>query len=323
LTFDARVFERFLMSLSREEILARKQELIDRFGEWTAHNIDLGHGITTRPPGSGGDRNKLWRIMQFVSDIFGEDLSGIRALDLASLEGQYAVELALRGAEVVAIEGREGNIEKARLAKECLELKNLTFHKDDVRNLSPEKYGTFDLVFCIGIYYHLDAPDVFHFTESIAECSKKLAVFDTNYALRPRQYREFRGKKYYGVTYQEHAPGKAKEKIESDVWASLDNPESFWLTKASLVNLFADLGFATVSECHYPLAHYGIRDRLTLFASKGVQTRLGIEPDAEPVAKRMSETPVGFVSDAQMTAIERFARKVTPGVFKKFLRRMQ
>ncbi|TET35603.1 MAG: methyltransferase domain-containing protein [Planctomycetota bacterium] len=310
------------MPLSREEILARKQELIDRFGEWTAHNIDLGYGITTRTPDIR-DTGKLWRIMQFVSDVFGEDLSGIRALDLACLEGQYAVELAMRGADVVAIEGREGNIEKARLAGECLELENLSFHLDDVRNLSAKKYGKFDLVFCIGIFYHLDAPDVFHFARSIAECTTKWAVFDTNYALRPRQFREFGGKKYYGVSYREHKTGKTEEEVDKDVWASLDNPESFWLTRASLVNLLSDMGFKTVSECHYPVAYHGIGDRLTLFASKGAQTELRIDPDDVPVVKKMSQRPAGFVSKCQMSALERFARRIVPRAFKNFLRRLR
>ena len=56
-------------------------------------------------------------------------------LDLASLEGMYALELARRGAEVIAIEGREANIEKARFAARALAI-DVDFQLGDVRDLS-------------------------------------------------------------------------------------------------------------------------------------------------------------------------------------------
>ncbi len=72
-----------------------------------------------------------------------------------------AVELARLGANVVGIEGREANLAKARFAKEALSLENPEFHQDDVRNLSKEKYGRFDVVLCLGILYHLNRQTFF------------------------------------------------------------------------------------------------------------------------------------------------------------------
>ncbi|MBC1220039.1 bifunctional 2-polyprenyl-6-hydroxyphenol methylase/3-demethylubiquinol 3-O-methyltransferase UbiG, partial [Nostoc sp. UCD120] len=86
----------------------------------------------------------------------------MRILDLGCLEGLYSIGLALHGATVVGIEGREVNFQKAKFAKECLGLNNLEFIQDDVLNLSPEKYGYFDIVLCCGILYHLNVPEVFN-----------------------------------------------------------------------------------------------------------------------------------------------------------------
>jgi 2-polyprenyl-3-methyl-5-hydroxy-6-metoxy-1,4-benzoquinol methylase len=81
----------------------------------------------------------LQRIIQVVSDITNQPLDTLRVLDLGCLEGLYGIEFAQHGAEVIAIEGREANIEKARFAKDILGLYNITFVQDDVRNLSVEK----------------------------------------------------------------------------------------------------------------------------------------------------------------------------------------
>ena len=57
---------------------------------------------------------RLARIVQMVSDSAREPLSELRILDLASLEGRFSAEFALRGAEVLGIEGRRTNIDAQR-----------------------------------------------------------------------------------------------------------------------------------------------------------------------------------------------------------------
>jgi 2-polyprenyl-3-methyl-5-hydroxy-6-metoxy-1,4-benzoquinol methylase len=124
------------------ELKTRKQALIDRYGPWTDHNIHLGGDVYTfesRPL-----TPKWRRILQIVADLAGQPLDRLRIVDLACLEGQYAIEFARHGATAIGIEGRESNIAKARFAKEALGLDNLEFRQDDVRNLSAAKYGHFD-----------------------------------------------------------------------------------------------------------------------------------------------------------------------------------
>jgi len=147
----------------------RKQQIVDRFGEWTAHNIQLKGDLYTIDKKIVGDEIKLRRIVQVVTDNARKPLENLRILDLGCLEGLYAIELARHGAKVLAIEGREANIEKARFAKDVLSLHNIEFVQSDVRGLTRERYGGFDVVLCLGILYHLEAPDVFSFLESISD----------------------------------------------------------------------------------------------------------------------------------------------------------
>jgi 2-polyprenyl-3-methyl-5-hydroxy-6-metoxy-1,4-benzoquinol methylase len=54
----------------------------------------------------------------------------------------------MHGAEAVGIEFREESLAKARFAKDYFGLDRFSFYQDDVRNLSREKYGEFDVVIC-------------------------------------------------------------------------------------------------------------------------------------------------------------------------------
>src|SRR6266566_3867908 len=136
--------------MDTQTIIDKKNGVISRYGAWTAHNIHLRDDIYTIAPKIVGDEVKLRRIVQCVFDLAGGSVEGLRILDLACLEGLYAIEFARHNASCLGIEGREANIEKARFAKQMLQLDNLDFAQDDVRNLSVEKYGRFDVVLCLG-----------------------------------------------------------------------------------------------------------------------------------------------------------------------------
>jgi 2-polyprenyl-3-methyl-5-hydroxy-6-metoxy-1,4-benzoquinol methylase len=149
-----------------EQIKRKKQEIVEHFGPWTAHCIHLGSQIYTFEESQMDSR--LRRFLQIASDITGEPLEMLRVLDLACLEGHYSIEFALHGANVLAIEGREGNLAKARFVKEALSLNNLELALDDVRKLDQDRHGVFDVVLCLGILYHLDTPGVMDFVEKIS-----------------------------------------------------------------------------------------------------------------------------------------------------------
>ncbi len=74
------------------------EEVVAKFGPWTAHNIHLGDGIYTIVPGIEGDNEfRLHRIVQIVSDVSPRPLDELRVLDLGCLEGRFACEASSRG----------------------------------------------------------------------------------------------------------------------------------------------------------------------------------------------------------------------------------
>ncbi len=263
----------------REEM----RQVVERYGDWTDHNIHIAGDLYTI--GEDVVSTRLRRIVQIVADASREPLKNLRVLDLACLEGLYAIEFARQGARTVAIEGRESSIEKARFVQKALGLDNLTLSQDDVRNLSREKHGEFDVVLCLGILYHLDAPDVFRFVENIARVTTGLAVIDTYVSLASKDVRSHEGKSYWGREVFEHSPSDSTEQRLDRVWASLDNPRSFWLTELSLYNLLSACGFTTVYKCQVPSDVHKPIDRVTLLAIKGKPQTLMSTP-------RVNEMPV-------------------------------
>lgn len=252
-----------------EETRRRMENVIARHGPWTAHNVHLGYGISPLGPGPTPDDQKLRRITRVVGDCLRRPLAAsVRILDLGCLEGLYAVEFARQGAEVVAIEGRQSNLAKVQLAKEAWRLDRLTLVEDDVRNLSVERYGAFDVVLCLGLLYHLSVPDVFEFTEQVTGVCRALAVFDTHVSLEGEEQVEYQGQVYRGHTFQEHATDSTQEERLSQPWSSLDNETSFWLTRQSLFLLLERSGFSSAYECTLPQEPDKPTDRLTILALK-------------------------------------------------------
>jgi 2-polyprenyl-3-methyl-5-hydroxy-6-metoxy-1,4-benzoquinol methylase len=253
------------MAMEPAEIRQRRAEIIERFGPWTSHNIQLGDDLYTIAPGVGAHELKLRDTTQLVSDLAGAPLDQLRVLDVGCLEGQYLVELARHGAQGVGLEAREESLTKARFAKEALGLDRIEFVQDDARNVSRENYGEFDVVLCLGLLYHLNVPDVFTFLKQVADVCTRVAVIQTEVSVRPRERVEFEGNSYWGVRYWEPAPTSGQR----DLWSSVGNRESFWFTQSSLAALLGDLGFTSVHATAMPSMTHSYRDYITLTAIKG------------------------------------------------------
>jgi SAM-dependent methyltransferase len=225
------------------------------------------------------DNSAIMRqVIRAVCDLAHRPLAGLRVLDLACAHGYYSLEMAKLGAQVLGIEGRESWLEQARRAKQDAALPNVEFVQDDVRNLSKERYGEFDIVLCLGILYHLSAPDVFGFLDRVFEVCRDFVIIETHFATRPRVMHEWRGKRYWGKSVFEHAVGATREEKLRKVGASLDNETSFWLTQASLCNILQHVGFTSVFDCRIPLVYVYAGEerefkiwgnRVTLAAIKG------------------------------------------------------
>ena len=81
-------------------------------------------------------------------------------LELGSLEGAQSFILAQQPGvkHVVALEGREPNLRKARLVQELLEISNVEFIQANLEHADLTSFGKFDAVFCCGLLYHLPEP---------------------------------------------------------------------------------------------------------------------------------------------------------------------
>ena len=169
--------------MNRDELENRKREVERRYGAWISHNLQLQDDLYTIRRGvAGGNEARVRRVVQLVADLAHGPIEKLRVLDLGAFEGLFAVELARQGATVVAIEGREASLEKMRLAKEALGLENLEVRLEDVRALDPQRHGAFDVVLCLGLLYHLDAPDVFQLLERMRDLCRDLVIIETRVA---------------------------------------------------------------------------------------------------------------------------------------------
>ena len=290
--------------MTRDEVEARRAAIVAQYGEWS-YDIPLTHDVWTRG-NEGIPHTRLRRLLQAVADLAGKPLDSCRILDLACLEGLYAIECARQGATVVGLEAREANLAKARFAKEVLQLSHLEFVQDDVRNLSIDAYGEFDVVLCSGILYHLDTPDVFDLIRHTYEVTNRLVVIDTHVSLRPDLAVELAGETYHGERLPErHALAGSSKGSEppttKELWASVGNEASFLFSRPSLLNALASVGFSSVHEClnppHLNFGAPGIEhlNRCTFVAVKGSQVTLSTSPAANGLEEAWPEGALTYV----------------------------
>jgi SAM-dependent methyltransferase len=238
---------------------------------FTAHNILLDDGTQTLPSQGRLLAEEGWcqSATKTLKAVFPGGLQGKRIVDLACLEGGYAVEFARLGMNSLGIEIRPSNFTNCMLVKNRLSLPNLNFVQDDVWNL--EKYGTFDAIYCCGILYHLDRPR--EFINILSRQCVKLLIINTHFA--PEKIGTLH--KLSEITHNENLRGRwlveFEEKFDGDrdsvKWASWDNNQSFWPDRGSLLAAIYAAGFPIVME-QYDWMENWWRSRLSSAFFNGV-----------------------------------------------------
>lgn len=223
-------------------------EIVKRHGPWTAMSIDFGEYQTLKPSVD----KRLNRILQVASAYSRKPLSECRVLDIACLEGQYAIEFGLHGAQAVGVDIRDVHLAKAAFAAATLKLERVEFFKDDVRNINRSSYGDFDIVIASGILYHLPAENVVGLLRAIRSVCTGICILDTYIALKPNTTIQLNGEHYEGSFYREHSDDASEEEKEADLWASIDNQESFWFSEPSLIDLMHAAGFTSCCQVLLP-----------------------------------------------------------------------
>ena len=82
-----------------QQIEGQMVQLIEQYGEW-AYDIPLTNDIWTRG-NEGLPHTRLKRVLQIARDPSASPLHSRRVEDLGCLEGQFAIEFAQTGAEVI------------------------------------------------------------------------------------------------------------------------------------------------------------------------------------------------------------------------------
>jgi len=221
---------------------------------------------------------KVRRIMQLTADLARRPFPELRILDLGCGEGVYAIEAALRGAQVVALDARTQRMGQGAACARRHGLGNLRFIQQDVRIATRETLGSFDVVYLLGLLYHLDAPDLFRVLENVHELCIDLLIIDTLISLFPEEQVVWRGVNYAGRRQREHGDDDDLESRRSRVLKSIDNTFSFHLTRESLVRALASAGFTSICECYVPFEPGKAPDRITVVAGRGNSVLLSTYP---------------------------------------------
>ncbi len=221
---------------------------------------------------------KVRRVLQLTADLARRPFEELRILDLGCGEGVYAVEAALHGARVVAVDARTERMREGMACAARHGLGNVTFEQGDVRRVTARSHGAFDVVWCLGILYHLDAPEVLVFLEQLRELCRTLLVIDTLVSLRPATHVAHAGLVFEGERVREHGDDDPPEVRRGRLLKSIDNTFSFRFTRPALLRALHRACFSTVLECHVPFEPGKAADRITLAALPGEPLSIGTYP---------------------------------------------
>jgi SAM-dependent methyltransferase len=205
------------------------------------------------------------------------------------------VEAGLRGARVVAVDARtlRMNLGAACAARHGLDA--VRFVQDDARRVTRETYGEFDVVYVLGLLYHLDEPDLFAVLENVRALCTGLVVVDTLTSLTAPSEVTWRGHVYRGQRSREHNDTDSPGVRLSRVLRSIDNTFGFRLDRDSLIRALHDVGFTSVFQCHVPFEPDKSEERITMVGVKGVPVLLSTYPwvnhrSEEEIARRLRPT---------------------------------
>ena len=164
-------------------------------------------------------------------------------LELGALEGAQSFILAERAGvkRVLALEGREANLRKARFVQQLLQVPNVEFAQANLEHARMTEFGKFDAVFCSGLLYHL--PEPWKLIEQLPAVAPILFIW-TQYAREEEAVDVGRGLR-----------GKIHIEGGSDEPLSGMSPTATWLTLGSLRALLSASGYQRIDVIHDDPTH--------------------------------------------------------------------
>ena len=167
---------------------------------------------------------------------FQECFPGARnILELGSLEGGHSFALAAlpHVNQVVAVEARADNLKRARFIQGLLKQPKVSFVQGNLERLELARLGTFDVVYCSGLLYHLPQP--WKLVEQMSRVARGAYIW-THYA-RPEEAKVIR-QGYRGRLYREWY-------FLFDALSGM-SASSFWPTRDDLLRMLGDYGYTEV-----------------------------------------------------------------------------
>ena len=152
-----------------------------------------------------------------------------RVLELGCLEGGHTFPLARVAEEVVAIDSRAQNLTRAQWVAEQLECPNILWIEANLETFALADLGRFDVVFNVGLLYHLPRPKLL--LERLAAVADKMYLW-THVA--PEELDGAVRDGYRGMLYDEHGVGDPLSGMSES---------SFWPTLEELLRMLGDVGF--------------------------------------------------------------------------------
>ncbi len=114
------------------------------------HDFEIVPGVRTN---GTYDPSSLWNDLQLP-----DDLSGLAVADVGASNGYFSFEARSRGAKVVAFDFRHKDNSGFGLAQSINGMTDIEHHQVNVLQLSPDRYGRFDIVLALGLVYHVADP---------------------------------------------------------------------------------------------------------------------------------------------------------------------
>lgn len=98
------------------------------------------------------NESRAIRVRELLSDLGGQ-IKVSTAMDVGCGLGYFSKLLHTLGLRVTAVDGRSENVEEA-----SRRVPEVEFHTKDAEDPSILGFGTFDIVLCFGLLYHLENP---------------------------------------------------------------------------------------------------------------------------------------------------------------------
>lgn len=222
--------------MDTEEIRRR----VASFPRWH-YEFDL-QGVKT-PIFDSAHRNRhQQRIAYFFEplvDLCGGSLRGKRVLDLGCNAGFWSLQAINAGADFVqGVDGRQMHIDEARFVFEAsgVDPSRYNFALGDVLRQDFTEFGSFDVVLCLGLLYHIAKP--IEMFENVSRASTDLLLIDTGVASQAGSVVELR-----------------RESIDEPRNA-IDYEYTMWPTRRAVIDMVSQFGYDTV-PLRPKIADYG------------------------------------------------------------------